>query len=194
MALQSDAIPECLAFVKEDRMRLLYTFTGGSDPAHDPTVRRVHRMTVMVEDAAPVAHALPDLEVANADRDAIARFMAHQFFRNLTREFREEIATATSSAHDLELAAFCRSGAARIVGALMLGRSPQMIGLYNLCVDSGERNRGIGRRMVRWASEKARSEERLLTLQCDPSLVPWYRDQGFRELVDLHVWSASCGS
>ncbi len=194
MALESEAIPECLAFVKEDRARLLYTFTGGSDPAHDPDVRRVHRMSVMVEESAPVAHPLPELELADADRAAIARFMAHQFFRNMSREFRDEIATATTNADALELVAFQRPGAKRIIGALMFGRSAEMIGLYNLCVDSSERDRGVGRRMMRWVSERALAEGRRLTLQCDPSLVPWYRDQGLRELVDMHVWSASCGS
>lgn len=190
MAIDSDKVGEALDFVKEDRGRLLYTFTGGLDPVHDPTVRRVHRMAVMLESEAPVAHLLAELEIMEADPETIARFMAGQFFRNLTRETREQIARATACAGE-ELLAFRRTMQSRIVGAMMLARSEGMVGFYNLCVDSSERDRGIGRRIVRYASAIAEDEGARLTLQCDATLVPWYRDQGFRELSELHVWSVA---
>lgn len=192
MALSSEHIAEALAFVKEDRSRLLYTFTGGLDPVHDPQVRRVHRMSVMVDHAPAVAHHLPDLELGDGDRRVVSRFMAQQFFKNLSRETRDQIAAATEAAQALELLSFRSAGAHRIVGALMLSRTPSVLGLYNLCVDQGDRDRGVGRRMVRHVCHLAAAEDRLVTLQCDASLVPWYRDQGLRELTELHVWSASC--
>jgi ribosomal protein S18 acetylase RimI-like enzyme len=149
-------------------------------------------MSVMVEHSRAVAHHLPDLELGESDRRVIARFMAQQFFKNLSRETREQIASATESAVDLELLSFRNVGGNRIVGALMLSRTPGVLGLYNLCVDQGDRDRGIGRRMVRHVVTLAALEGRLVTLQCDATLVPWYRDQGFRELTELHVWSVSC--
>lgn len=191
MALDSSKVADALAFVKEDRGRLLYTFTSGMDPAHDPDVRRVHRLSVMIEESAPVAHPLPEITAAHADRAVIAKFMAVQFFQNLSRESRTQIADATAGAEGLELVAFHRPNHQRIVGALMLSRTPGMLGLYNLCVDTNERDRGIGRRMVRHVSHLAAIEGLRVTLQCDPPLVPWYRDQGFRELAELNVWSAN---
>lgn len=191
MVIDVERMKEGIAFVREDRVRLLYSFVAGSLPAHDPDLLRVHRLTVMAELDDPVAHHLPELGLLPADRSMVARFMAMQFFKNLAREARDQIADATERAEALELIAFQRPHQPRIVGAVMLCRTPEVMGLYNLCVDSNERDRGIGRRIVRHVSQVAAGEGRTVTLQCDPTLAPWYRDQGFRELAELQVWSAT---
>jgi len=77
-----------------------------------------------------------------------------------------------SSQHGHEFwAAFDDRGA---TAAATLVSAAGVIGLYNLCVRSDLRNRGIGSEVVLQMIGEARSRGKTLMLQCEPTLARWY--------------------
>jgi GNAT superfamily N-acetyltransferase len=124
---------------------------------------------------------------SEADRVAVAKFMAEQFFGSYGASFREPIVRATAgSRHRLEY--YVEGGTIR--AAVMLTESEATIGLYNLCVAKPYRKKGLGASMVNEVIEAAREVGRFVTLQCDESLRNWYEKRGFKQtgtLVSLAI-------
>ncbi len=124
---------------------------------------------------------------SDAARDRVSEFMARQFFMKQGAEFRDQVRWATFAAKDLDLYYLLDRG--RPLAAVMLSRSPGALGIYNLCVASGRRRRGIGSSLLRWCQTVAYEERRQPVLQCDPSLEQWYASFGFRPAGRIKVFS-----
>lgn len=109
-------------------------------------------------------------------RSSIANFMAQQFFWRLAPAIREAIGVATTVA-PVELYGLHINS--RLVGACMLSRQADSLGLYNVCVDGTCRRQGYGRQLVDFCCRRADQEGLPLVLQCDATLAPWYESTGF---------------
>lgn len=117
-----------------------------------------------------------DFVADHGERSLVAGFMSEQFFWRLPTEARRVIAAATAaSRHHL----FKLGGAQEPQAAVMLVPSPGSIGLYNLCVRSELRGRGIGKSIVESIKSSAAVNDTTIVLQCEGALVPWYQDLGF---------------
>ena len=62
-----------------------------------------------------------------------------------------------------------------------------MFGIYNLCVSPSERDRGHGTGLLQGLMALAHGEDALTTLQCEPSLEPWYTKRGFETVGIIFV-------
>jgi hypothetical protein len=124
-----------------------------------------------------------------SERLRVSRFMMTHFFGSRPRGFREMTATTVARSASMELYYVPDRG--RIVGAVMLSRSPGVIGLYNLCVAIEKRDRGLGSQIVAWARTLARAEGVELTLQCRSALLPWYSARGFAPVGRMETFLAS---
>ncbi|HJP83036.1 MAG TPA: GNAT family N-acetyltransferase [Fimbriimonadaceae bacterium] len=118
-------------------------------------------------------------------RNEIASFMALQFFPKYSSGFRRRIFEATALAQSLELYGIYLDG--QLVAASMLSEDESSIGLFNVCVDTAYRGRGLGRNLVAAAQFQAYEKQKFVCLQCNESLITWYENQGFRTsgIVDV---------
>ena len=136
-----------------------------------------------------IAH--PELhEAQDADtRIRIGQFMAEQFFPFSPGESRSLVARSTAAS----LANLLYIGSPeRPQAAMMLSKTKQAVGLYNLCVDGTKRGQGLGTQLVDAAQALASQYNLPLTLQCHASLRKWYEGQNFRQIGTLHAFY--CGS
>ena len=133
-----------------------------------------------------------DFAGTNREREKVAGFMTDQFFAKQPNSFRRQVLDGTSRADSLQLAWSEDRG--RIVAAVMICESLETLGVYNLCVSTGMRNRGWGKRMIRTLKELAIAKRKPIVLQCEPSLVGWYRSQGFHSVGFVEVFSFTAGS
>jgi GNAT superfamily N-acetyltransferase len=127
------------------------------------------------------------LAQSSGDRTKVARFMCEQFFYRQTEAFRRRIADATAGAAGLEL--FDLPDRGHPIAAVMLGHAAGVLGVYNLCVASARRGRGIGRAVLDWTLELARETGQAVTLQCDPQLEDWYGYRGFVSTGRVSVYT-----
>lgn len=110
------------------------------------------------------------------ERWFVSQFMVRQFFWRSHRELQEQIVAVTAaSEHELWYVGDVRHP----IAAVMVTRTPGTLGLYNLCVAPEHRRRGIGGRLVELVRSAAAREGRVVALQCEPGLVPWYEMRGF---------------
>lgn len=133
----------------------------------------------------PKQDFFPVSVTTQTERQAVALFMASQFFRGSSFAKSERIARATSgSPHDLY-----RIGTpGDVIGAFMVSRG-EADGLYNLCVRASARGDGMGADAVRWLRREAQQDDRELFLQCEESLVPWYEHHGFARFGTVDAWT-----
>jgi ribosomal protein S18 acetylase RimI-like enzyme len=130
---------------------------------------------------------LEDLnEAEDADtRLRIGKFMAEQFFPFSSGESRMLVARSTA----LSMANLFYLGTPeKPEAAMMLSKSKNAVGLYNLCVDGKLRSQGIGTYLVDSAQSLASQYGVPLTLQCHASLRKWYENQKFRQTGTLHAF------
>lgn len=120
-------------------------------------------------------------------RAAIADFMGKQFFGRQSESFRLEAAAATIDADSLGLYSVEERG--RIHAAVMLSDVGGILGIYNLCVASALRGRGLGSGLLSWVLAQARETGRPVTLQCDPKLEAWYNYLGLVSSGLVEVYS-----
>jgi len=132
-----------------------------------------------------------DLRAAplKADRLKLAQFMALQFFSGQPQHIQDMI--AKSSAEPSELSLFeavsheVRRGP---LGAVMLHRTPNVMGLYNLCVALPYRSRGFGAAIVRSVQKMALDLGFTVGLQCDSQLENWYAQFGMERAGIVSVF------
>jgi ribosomal protein S18 acetylase RimI-like enzyme len=145
--------------------------------------------------SADALHEMPSIrpiEATNhASRLALARFMVGQFFSAQPKLFREGIARSTARAGGLDLYAIGFQD--QIIGGVMLCREGSTLGVYNLCIKPEFQNQGWGRAIIRWARSCGGVEGRVVTLQCDERLVPWYIKCGFSQIGEIVAFSRSDG-
>gem|GEM_PF-671150 len=150
---------------------------------------RHHRLAHMVDDGSGLKDdGDPVIEPARHphERVKLAEFMVAQFFWRQATWTRRHIVDATAGAgHDL----YRLGPLTDPTAAVMLARTPQTIGLYNLCVRQDLRNRGFGKAVVRAVQRLARSESATLVLQCEPRLEAWYAHLGFRTIGKLESFA-----
>ncbi len=120
------------------------------------------------------------------ERLETAEFMVRQFFSRADSAARSRIAHATLQS-GLELSSFWKQGES--FGAVMVSRTPGLLGIYNLCVDAKMRGRGLGSLAVRSLLHRAYVERRTAVLQCDPSLEGWYDGLSFHRIALIQVFS-----
>lgn len=167
---------------------------GDDRPAHRGELlerqgfRVTYRLIQMVDDASDPG---PYVELARAetfaDRQRVATFMGTQFFTRQATAARQTIAAATASASGLELYELVERK--HRLGAVMLSRTENAIGLYNLCIAAARRGKGLGRAVVAWARATGAAEGRSVCLQCDARLAGWYEHLGFRRVGIVDVYS-----
>lgn len=146
--------------------------------------RRASQLQMMVE-AEPLRSDAPPPEVASTfdERLAVCRFMARQFFPRQTSSLREAVALATAkSPVDL-----VRNHGGQIASAAMLSKTPGFIGVYNLCVEASQRDKGWGSELLAAIMNLAAADGCKVTLQCEPSLEPWYLRRGFVSVGAIFV-------
>jgi GNAT superfamily N-acetyltransferase len=172
-----------------------HVYSLGSDrPAHRAELlerqgfRVAYRLVQMMDDESDPG---PYVELARAatlaDRQKIATFMGTQFFTRQAVATRQKIATATANATALELYELVERK--HRLGALMLSRTENAIGLYNLCIAAARRGKGLGRAVVAWARSTGAAEGKSVCLQCDARLAGWYEHLGFRRVGIVDVYS-----
>lgn len=135
---------------------------------------------------APPARVLVEART-NVERQSIADFMAMQFFPFHAPEARAGVSAATANAEGLQLHHVVERGHTK--AAVMLHPTEKCLGLYNLCVESRTRGKGLGRAVVDWVLAKAAKQGLTVTLQCDPKLAPWYQQMGFSPYGNLEVYT-----
>ncbi|MBC8064875.1 MAG: GNAT family N-acetyltransferase [Chlorobia bacterium] len=120
-----------------------------------------------------------DLQLAEtaSERREVANFMSNQFFSRHSIIFRRSVADATVHASRLDLYTIRQRG--DIVAALMIAEDANVSGLFNLCVKPHEQSRGWGTAIVAEVCGRAYDNGRVVCLQCDETLAPWYERQGF---------------
>ena len=127
---------------------------------------------------------------SQATRVELCRFAARTFFTRTPDDVQNRIAEATAnSKHQL----YGMSDDKGPSVAMMLCESESCLGLYNLCVRSDWRRRGLGGEMVAFAKEKAHELNRPLVLQCDSSLIRWYENRGFHSFGTVRAYTFSPG-
>ena len=132
-----------------------------------------------------------DAQIANSvgERHRVATFMADQFFQSMSRSIRNQIVASTVLANDLEI--WSHEERAKTAAAFMTYENEETIGLYNLCVLSSLRSRGIGRALVNGLLARSRDANKLLTLQSHESLDGWYEALGFERIGILRAMALS---
>ena len=157
---------------------------------HRCDFRVSYRLVQMV--AEPVgSHSGPQMAMAGSPerRLDIARFMTEQFFNRQSENFRQRVASATANATELEL--YELLAYERRCGAVMICPGEDIVGVYNLCIASANRGVGLGKELTAWALSEAYKKGKLVTLQCDSRLQPWYANQGFRVTGTIDVYTLS---
>jgi len=157
---------------------------------HRSNFRVNYRLAQLVAEPIP-KHRGPEMIIAESPvrRYEVARFMTEQFFSRQTEGFRKRVAQATADATELELHELIESN--QRAGAVMLCHSAGVVGIYNLCVASARRGFGLGKELTRWALSTAFDSGKLVTLQCDARLKPWYEEQGFCQTGTVEVYTLS---
>ena len=121
------------------------------------------------------------------ERHTTVEFMSEQFFSKSSRAVRDQMIASTALSRETDLF-FVRSGR-DLVAACMLSRSDSCLGLYNLCVRSSHRLRGLGATLLRFAADMAKREGRVFTLQCLDEIVPFYTRFGLESIGSIQVMS-----
>lgn len=162
------------------------------DPDIQPNLiefRLSQELTLMrVDEPAPGPHLQP-IE-GSRERMLLGRFMASQFFAGHRPDLRERIAEANARAGGLEFFGFHQPTDHKLVGAATLHDVGGAVGIYNVCVSAANRHRGLGSTIVERLLAEIGRRGKSAVLQCDASLVSWYRQFGFHESGILRVWSA----
>ncbi len=136
-------------------------------------------------EAAPVGNLVRS--VSYSERRETSLFMVEQFFARQEMSLRRKIAEATARAMSLELLEYRKGN--QVLGAVMISLSGGMAGIYNLCVEGGNRNLGIGSKIVLEILAVCGSKGLNATLQCEPRLQSWYGKLGFRRCGCVQVFS-----
>ncbi len=130
--------------------------------------------------------------VPSDERSEVAAFMVEQFFTASRKNYRTVVAQATARS-ELELYVLSNPAPTRNApydAALLLGRTPESVGLYNLCVRRSLRGRGIGRACVRAVLDMASQAGLPCILQCENRLRDYYAGQGFLDVGTLVIFNA----
>jgi GNAT superfamily N-acetyltransferase len=153
---------------------------AGFNPAY-----RLVQMIAENPDPGPAIE--PTLAATPEEKLSTAMFMGHQFFTRQNDAFRRRVASATANAEGMEI--YQVEEKAQKVAAVMLCHTSGVLGVYNLCVASARRGRGIGTGVLNWTLALARETGRAVTLQCDARLEGWYSYWGFASTGMVDVYS-----
>ncbi len=194
-------MPEVIARLKDLSMQRpgMYTFVlDGDRPGHlgDHLIAagwQVRQRLAIMAWSPGSASLEPEITLAESadERAAIADFMAWQFFARATRNMRIAIADATRFS-PCQLYSF--GSPFDPDAAVMVSRTEESVGLYNLCVRKELRGKGIGSRVVASVQSLATRAGHPLILQCDPSLRGWYSRMGMMEIGLLRALQKTVAS
>lgn len=175
-------------------MRAFRVVLGPDDfPEHAPELLRragfepVQRLVSMIARSPLKGEGKIEPVRGPKSRLSVARFMTRTFFVREPEATQKAILEATAAIGEFDLFALRDRG--RIQGAVAAFRTDGCLGLYNLCVASSRRNRGLGREMVKEVLTLAAEEGRAVVLQCDPSMEGWYSTLGFERSAALSIWA-----
>lgn len=85
-------------------------------------------------------------------------------------------------------ATFALRVSGRVVGTVSLFEHAGVLGIYSVGVIPAQRGRGRGAEIIRWSLAEAARREVSATLQCVPSLEPWYGRFGFETVGYAELW------
>ena len=149
---------------------------------------RFHELTGMILRNPPqktqnLAHLVPKNKVVE-----VASFMVEHFFWGSSKPLKTELASTVASVDTLKQRFYAAKEGENLVAAGTLVLTDNAVGVYNICVRTDRRRRGIGSEIVRQLSAIAVKEGKQVVLQCDPSLVSWYRKLGYEAIGKLVTW------
>jgi len=125
------------------------------------------------------------------ERHRVAEFMVSQFFYGQPAASRRRVIESTTrSMFDLAYVGELRHPAA----AVMLSRTANSLGLYNLCVAPSQRNQGLGSQVLEASMAVADDLHVPLVLQCARDLAGWYRARKFHDSGNLQAHSLHFGN
>lgn len=112
--------------------------------------------------------------VTEAERTAVSRFMAENFFGAQSHKRRRALARLTAECPEFRL--YFLTERNMTIAAAMVQESDGFAGVFNVCTAQEHRQRGLGANLVQ-------AIRRLYScptcLQCDSGLAPWYKKLGF---------------
>lgn len=196
---RTESFHRLLAFV--GRRPTFYVYAIADEPTNETELKRLRRealdegflgqfqlvqMRYFADSTADISEAVWVCESASA-REAVAHFMAEQFFQRLPGPMRRQIASATAASRPNQLYRVEHRG--RIVAGFLLRETENQLGLYNVCVEAGSRGTGLGKAIVHHAKAIAASRQLPLSLQCDGRLANWYEALGFFESGSAEVFA-----
>lgn len=191
-SIDEETLSRVRRFAENQKLFYLYSFLPEEE---NPNEERMARYGFR---HATLLHCLAGSEPQGGDcelqqlgdgfdgRLAVTRFMAQQFFSTQPEEVRDVVACATA-ATDLPLWRFVADG--EIVGAAMSNASYGVFGIYNVCVASGMRGRGVGTQILNALIRTAMGRGLVPALQCDRRLAPFYEGFGMKSSGIVDVWS-----
>lgn len=149
---------------------------------------RFHELAGMVLRNPPqktqnLARLVPKNKVAE-----VTNFMVEHFFWGSPKPLKTELASIVASVDMLNQRFYAAKEGKNLVAAGTLVLTDNAVGVYNICVRTDRRRHGIGSEIVKQLSAIAVKEGRQVVLQCDPSLVSWYRKLGYEEIGKLVTW------
>lgn len=149
---------------------------------------RFHELTGMILRNPPqktqkLAQLVPKNKI-----EEVTSFMVEHFFWGSPKSLKAELASIVASVDTLKQRFYAAKEGENLVTAGTLVLTDNAVGVYNVCVRTDRRRHGIGSAFVRQLSAIAVKEGKNVVLQCDPSLVSWYRKLGYEAIGRLATW------
>lgn len=126
------------------------------------------------------------LAASDAERRLVADFMVSQFFGAHVEPVRRILAMASASGN---APLYWLSQLGKRVGAVTLNADAGALGIYNFCIDSRLRGRGLGSMALNAIARFACAAGLSLTLQCSPNLVSFYSRHNYEIVGHVDIWS-----
>ncbi|MDX2065814.1 MAG: GNAT family N-acetyltransferase [Fimbriimonadaceae bacterium] len=154
--------------------------TAWREQAHARRWMRLYRLAQMVHpEPTRTALAWPEVERSDA-----VRLMMETFFGRHATEDQAAIAGCYQRVNMPMVGTVDSLG---LAAAAMVSPTEESVGIYNLCVPASRRRLGHGGSLVKLILQA--SGGRPVTLQCEPSLVPWYERFGFRSVDFVEIYA-----
>jgi|CXWL01.1.fsa_nt_gi GNAT superfamily N-acetyltransferase len=143
-------------------------------------------LAIQPNDVTPAPKVHLQFAESESERNIIAEKIALQFFPRQSQSARQVIVMATVGS-GLPLAHIIHDK--KSVGAIMLCKTVGAFGVYNFFIEERFRRLGIGTQTMLAVADMARSEDCIVCLQCELSLIDWYESKGFIEVGHVDIWA-----
>lgn len=148
----------------------------------------VHRLEWLLADPIlkPCERPAPVLATEMEERSLVADFIVEGFFEKHPRQFKSAVHETTAKS-SFELLYWGRIE--RPSAACMLVHTSGCLGIFNVIVATRERNQGWGSDVIHYCAALAGQKRLKMSVQCDASLVAWYRKFGFVQVGNVESFA-----